>query len=72
MPPHVFSMGQVLYRDLMSQRKDQSLLLMGKSGSGKTTTAQHVIHYLITAAANENTPITGKKIDFIWGTLLNL
>ena len=60
MPPHIFSMGQVLYRDMLSTRRDQSLLLMGKSGSGKTTNAQHVLHYLIAAAGSVGGVLNGE------------
>lgn len=59
MPPHIFSMAQILYRDMLNSRRDQSLLLMGKSGSGKTTNAQHVLHYLITAAGATSNVFTG-------------
>lgn len=60
MPPHIFSKAQVVYREMLNTRRDQSLVLMGKSGSGKTTNAQHLMHYLITAAGSVNGVFTSK------------
>ncbi|RUS85714.1 hypothetical protein EGW08_006508, partial [Elysia chlorotica] len=70
MPPHIFSMGQVLYRDMLSSRRDQSLLLLGKSGSGKTTNAQHVLHYLIAAAGSVGSVLSVEKLASVY-TLLH-
>ncbi|CAG5121918.1 unnamed protein product, partial [Candidula unifasciata] len=70
MPPHIFSMAQILYRDMLNSRRDQSLLLMGKSGSGKTTNAQHVMHYLITAAGTTSNVFTVEKMVSVY-TLLH-
>ncbi|GFS22570.1 myosin-XVIIIa [Elysia marginata] len=70
MPPHIFSMGQVLYRDMLSSRRDQSLLLLGKSGSGKTTNAQHVLHYLIAAAGCVGGVLSVEKLASVY-TLLH-
>ncbi|BFZ18652.1 hypothetical protein BsWGS_21691 [Bradybaena similaris] len=70
MPPHIFSMAQILYRDMLNSRRDQSLLLMGKSGSGKTTNAQHVMHYLITAAGATSSVFTVEKMVSVY-TLLH-
>ncbi|XP_055861175.1 unconventional myosin-XVIIIa-like isoform X2 [Biomphalaria glabrata] len=69
MPPHVFSMAQMVYRDMLNTRKDQSLVLLGRSGSGKTTNAQHVMQYLITATGN-NSVFTVDKLASVY-TLLH-
>lgn len=60
MPPHIYSKAQVVYRDMLNSRQDQSLLLMGKSGSGKTVNAHHVLHYLIMTAGCSNGSLTGQ------------
>ncbi|KAH9524269.1 Unconventional myosin-XVIIIa [Bulinus truncatus] len=70
MPPHVFSMAQMVYRDMLNTRKDQSLVLLGRSGSGKTTNAQHVMQYLISAAGNINSVFTVDKLASVY-TLLH-
>lgn len=52
--PHIYSMAQAAYRNLLTTRQDQSIVLLGKSGSGKTTNCQHIIQYLVTIAGSTN------------------
>ncbi|XP_010771210.1 uncharacterized protein [Notothenia coriiceps] len=52
--PHIYSMAQAAYRNLLTTRQDQSIVLLGKSGSGKTTNCQHIIQYLISVAGSTN------------------
>ncbi|KAL8610894.1 hypothetical protein ACOMHN_056749 [Nucella lapillus] len=69
MPPHVFSAAQMAYRDLLNTRHDQSLVFVGRSGSGKTTSAIHCLHYLLVAAGSVNNIFTVEKLSGI-STLL--
>jgi len=50
MPPHVYSLAQTAYRSLVETRRDQSLIFMGRSGSGKSTSFKHALNYLALAA----------------------
>lgn len=50
MPPHVYSLAQTAYRAMLETRRDQSLIFMGRSGSGKTTSFKHALYYLALAA----------------------
>ncbi|XP_046371611.2 unconventional myosin-XVIIIa-like isoform X3 [Haliotis rufescens] len=52
MPPHVFSMAQIAYREMLSSRRDQSIITMGRSGGGKTINAKHILHYLTLSAGS--------------------
>lgn len=58
--PHVYSMAQAAYRNLLTTRQDQSIVLLGKSGSGKTTNCQHIIQYLLTIAGSANKTFSGR------------
>ena len=60
MPPHIFAMGQQAYRDMMITRQDQSLILMGLSGSGKTFNARYLLRYLTTIGQPDQGPVTSK------------
>lgn len=50
MPPHIYSLAQTAYRSMLESRRDQSLIFMGRSGSGKTTSFKHALYYLALAA----------------------
>ena len=52
MPPHVYAAAQMAYRQLLHTHMDQSILLMGRSGSGKTSCLKHIVHYLSSAAGS--------------------
>uniref|UniRef100_A0A665W256 Myosin XVIIIAa n=1 Tax=Echeneis naucrates TaxID=173247 RepID=A0A665W256_ECHNA len=59
--PHIYSMAQAAYRNLLTTRQDQSIVLLGKSGSGKTTNCQHIIQYLVTIAGSTNKTFSTEK-----------
>ncbi|XP_017771630.1 PREDICTED: unconventional myosin-XVIIIa isoform X2 [Nicrophorus vespilloides] len=69
MPPHIYSMAQSAYHNMLSARKDQTLLFLGRSGSGKTTNFRHSIQYLMTAAGSVNKILTVEKLSAIWNIL---
>jgi myosin XVIII len=50
MPPHIYSYTQTIYKNMLSTRRDQSIILMGHSGSGKTQNSKHILHYLFKVA----------------------
>lgn len=63
MPPHIYAVAQHAHRELMSNRIDQSILLLGRSGSGKTTNARHLLQYLILASGSVNNYLTVDKLN---------
>lgn len=69
MPPHIYSMAQSAYHSMLSTRRDQSLVFLGRSGSGKTTNFRHSIQYLVTAAGSINKILTVEKLSAIWTVL---
>ncbi|XP_014403714.1 PREDICTED: unconventional myosin-XVIIIa isoform X4 [Myotis brandtii] len=50
MAPHIYAVAQTAYRAMLMSRQDQSIILLGSSGSGKTTSCQHLVQYLATIA----------------------
>lgn len=54
MPAHIFSVAQTTYREMLSTRKDHSVLFIGRSGSGKTVNYKHVLNYYAMTAASSN------------------
>ncbi|XP_047462778.1 unconventional myosin-XVIIIa-like isoform X9 [Mugil cephalus] len=67
--PHIYSMAQAAYRNLLTTRQDQSIVLLGKSGSGKTTNCQHIIQYLITIAGSTNKTFSTEKWQAVYSIL---
>ncbi|XP_023035936.1 unconventional myosin-XVIIIa isoform X3 [Drosophila willistoni] len=63
MPPHVYSLAQTAYRSLVESRRDQSLIFMGRSGSGKSTSFKHALNYLALAAGAYNNFINAEKVS---------
>lgn len=61
MPPHIYAAAQIAYRQMLSTRQDQSIVLLGRSGSGKTANARHLLHYLTATAGTINSLLTGRS-----------
>ncbi|XP_038145372.1 unconventional myosin-XVIIIa-like isoform X2 [Cyprinodon tularosa] len=67
--PHIYSMAQAAYRSLLTTRQDQSIVLLGKSGSGKTTNCQHILQYLVTIAGSTNKTFSTEKWQAVYTVL---
>ncbi|XP_012581691.1 PREDICTED: unconventional myosin-XVIIIa isoform X11 [Condylura cristata] len=69
MAPHIYAVAQTAYRAMLMSRQDQSIVLLGSSGSGKTTSCQHLVQYLATIAG-----ISGNKVFSVekWQALYTL
>ncbi|XP_077527356.1 myosin heavy chain isoform X47 [Haemaphysalis longicornis] len=44
-PPHVFAVSDGAYMDMLANRENQSMLITGESGAGKTENTKKVIQY---------------------------
>lgn len=58
--PHIYAVAQAAYRNLLTTRQDQSIVLLGKSGSGKTTNSQHLVQYLVSIAGSTGKIFSGE------------
>uniref|UniRef100_A0A669DH31 Myosin heavy chain, fast skeletal muscle n=1 Tax=Oreochromis niloticus TaxID=8128 RepID=A0A669DH31_ORENI len=50
-PPHIFSISDNGYQFMLTDRENQSVLITGESGAGKTVNTKRVIQYFATIAA---------------------
>ncbi|XP_049714710.1 unconventional myosin-XVIIIa isoform X8 [Elephas maximus indicus] len=57
MAPHIYAVAQTAYRAMLMSRQDQSIILLGSSGSGKTTSCQHLVQYLATIAGTNGNKV---------------
>uniref|UniRef100_A0A673KWG9 Unconventional myosin-XVIIIa-like n=1 Tax=Sinocyclocheilus rhinocerous TaxID=307959 RepID=A0A673KWG9_9TELE len=67
--PHIYGVSQSAYRNLLTTRQDQSIVLLGKSGSGKTTNCQHLVQYLVSIAGSTGKIFTAEKWQAVYTIL---
>ena len=46
LPPHIYAIGDVAYRTMLSESKDECVLISGESGAGKTEAAKKILQYI--------------------------
>nr|XP_033777065.1 unconventional myosin-XVIIIa isoform X18 [Geotrypetes seraphini] len=67
--PHIYAVAQAAYRNMLMTRQDQSIVLLGSSGSGKTTSVQHLIQYLATIAGSTGKIFSVEKWQAVYTIL---
>uniref|UniRef100_A0A9J8CGK9 Myosin XVIIIAa n=1 Tax=Cyprinus carpio carpio TaxID=630221 RepID=A0A9J8CGK9_CYPCA len=67
--PHIFAVAQSAYHQLLTTRQDQTIVLLGKSGSGKTTNSQHLLQYLVTIATGSGKVYSAEKWQAVYTVL---
>ena len=58
-PPHLYLVADSAYAAMMRDRLNQSMLITGESGAGKTENTKKVIQYFAFVAAG----VSGKKVS---------
>ena len=51
MPPHLYAIADTAYQQMLTYRENQSMLITGESGAGKTVNTKKVIQYFALVAA---------------------
>ncbi|KAG9350590.1 hypothetical protein JZ751_024479, partial [Albula glossodonta] len=80
MEPHIFSVAEEAYRTMTREQKNQSIIISGESGSGKTVSAKFTMRYFAVVGgaaqqtsveervlANDNSSRFGKYIEIGFG-----
>ncbi|KIH44613.1 hypothetical protein ANCDUO_25361 [Ancylostoma duodenale] len=60
MPPHLFAVSDEAYRNMLINHENQSMLITGESGAGKTENTKKVIAYFAAVGASQQEQF-GKK-----------
>jgi len=58
--PHIYAMADEAFRNLVDEGENQSILVTGESGAGKTENTKKVIQYLA-AVAHSDSPVKSKS-----------
>ncbi|XP_041038578.1 myosin-7, partial [Carcharodon carcharias] len=53
-PPHIFSISDNAYQYMLTDRENQSILITGESGAGKTVNTKRVIQYFASIASGSS------------------
>ncbi|XP_068765637.1 unconventional myosin-XVIIIa isoform X16 [Struthio camelus] len=69
MSPHIYAVAQAAYRSMLMSRQDQAVVLLGSSGSGKTTNCQHLVQYLATIAGSTGKVFSAEKWQALYTIL---
>ncbi|XP_077336499.1 unconventional myosin-XVIIIa isoform X4 [Lithobates pipiens] len=67
--PHIYGVAQAAYWNMLMTRQDQSIVLLGSSGSGKTTSCQHLIQYLATVSGSTGKILSAEKWQAVYTIL---
>lgn len=63
MPPHLFAVSDEAYRNMLQNGENQSMLITGESGAGKTENTKKVISYFASVGASQAELDRGGKKD---------
>ncbi|EPY80356.1 myosin-XVIIIb [Camelus ferus] len=62
LPAHLSSLAQRAYWAMLSQRRDQSIVALGRSGAGKTSCCEQVLEHLVGMAGSVDGRVSVEKI----------
>ncbi|XP_036593601.1 unconventional myosin-XVIIIb [Trichosurus vulpecula] len=60
--PHICSLAQKAYWAMLSQRQDQTIVPLGRSGAGKSTCCERALEYLVGSAGTVDGQVSVEKI----------
>ncbi|KIH42717.1 hypothetical protein ANCDUO_27294, partial [Ancylostoma duodenale] len=64
MPPHLFAVSDEAFRNMMTDHENQSMLITGESGAGKTENTKKVIAYFANIGGNKETSSAQRSVRF--------
>uniref|UniRef100_A0A5F8GSF4 Myosin XVIIIB n=1 Tax=Monodelphis domestica TaxID=13616 RepID=A0A5F8GSF4_MONDO len=62
LPPHICALAHKAYWAMLSQRQDQTLVPLGRSGAGKSTCCERALEYLVGSAGSLDGQVSVDKI----------
>lgn len=59
--PHLYYIAEAAYQDMIIDKKNQSIVISGESGSGKTESTKIILKYLASSSMNVNDLLPSKE-----------
>lgn len=60
--PHIFAVAEEAYTKLEREQRDQSIIVSGESGAGKTVSAKYAMRYFATVGGSATETQIEKKV----------
>ncbi|NXT91718.1 MYO5B protein, partial [Anhinga rufa] len=54
MDPHIFAVAEEAYKQMVREEKNQSIIVSGESGAGKTVSAKYAMRFFATVSGSAN------------------
>nr|XP_013012542.1 unconventional myosin-Vb [Cavia porcellus] len=62
MDPHIFAVAEEAYKQMARDEKNQSIIVSGESGAGKTVSAKYAMHYFATVGGSASETNIEEKV----------
>jgi len=62
LPPHIFSIAEESYRNMLNEKENQCIIISGESGAGKTEAAKKIMFYIAEVTGGGN---TGGRLEHV-------
>jgi myosin heavy subunit len=53
LPPHIYSVASEAYHNIVQMKQDQSIIISGESGAGKTESVKQIMHFLAAVSGGD-------------------
>ncbi|KAI8048594.1 P-loop containing nucleoside triphosphate hydrolase protein [Gilbertella persicaria] len=70
LPPHIYAIADQAYHDMVQDKENQSILITGESGAGKTENTKFVIQYLTAVASSTTSTKNMQQINKLQSQIL--